>query len=267
MRPANRTWPGSDPASADDPLSGVLRIYLDGVCSGPVNMARDRELLRSHRAGEDPVLRIYQWDPPCVTLGYNQDPQSFAGDEVAAAGYDLVQRPTGGRAILHAEELTYAVVGTSPGPLFGDTLHESYMTINRALLAFLSQLGITAEVSAGESRAEARGLVCFHSAGRHEIRTAGRKLIGSAQRRQRGVFLQHGSILAGGRHRELVRFLDLDPTARAKEEADLACGTTDLAAQLGRPLTADDLAAMGEDLARAFAAALGLRPEFMGAWG
>ena len=209
------------------------------------------------------MLRIYQWDPPCVTLGYNQDPQAFAADRVAAAGYDLVTRPTGGRAILHAEELTYAVVGTSPGPLFGNSLHESYMTINRALLAFLAGLGIRADVSAGESREEARGLVCFHSAGRHEIRTGGRKIIGSAQRRQRGVFLQHGSILAGPRHRELVRFLGLDPAAKAAQEADLETGTTDLAAELGRDLPPAELENMGEELARVFAEVLGLRPEFM----
>ncbi len=226
-------------------------------------MDRDRELLASHRAGDDPVLRVYQWDPPCVTLGYNQDPRSFAADLVAAAGYDLVTRPTGGRAILHAQELTYAVIGTSPGPLFGNSLHESYMTINRALLTFLSDLGIRADVSAGESREEARGLVCFHSAGRHEIRTGGRKIVGSAQRRQRGVFLQHGSILAGPRHRELVRFLGLDPAAEARQEEDLKAGTTDLAAELGRDLSPADLTTMGQELVRVFAEVLGLQPEFM----
>jgi len=223
-------------------------------------MARDEELLRTHRADDDPVLRIYQWDPPCVTLGYNQREDAFAAADVTAAGYDLVRRPTGGRAILHAHELTYAVIGTSPGPLFGGSLHETYMTINRALLAFLSGLGIDADVSAGESREAARSLVCFRSAGRHEIRVAGRKLVGSAQRRLRGVFLQHGSILAGPEHRRLVDFLALDPGARERQERELRAGTTDLQDQLGRPLGSADLEELGDALAESFAATLGLEP-------
>jgi len=122
----------------------------------------------------------------------------FDETAIRAAGYDLVRRPTGGRAILHADELTYAVIGSSPGPVFGATLHETYMKINRALLAFLADLGVVADISTGESREEARGLVCFRSAGRHEVSVAGRKIIGSAQRRTGGNFLQHGSILGRG---------------------------------------------------------------------
>ncbi len=240
-------------------MNGGLRVFLDGVHDGVWNMARDTELLQTHQPGDDPLLRIYLWDPPCVTIGFNQDTGAFSAEAVRAAGYDLVRRPTGGRAILHAQELTYAVVGTSPGPLFGHSLHDAYMTINRALLAFLSQLGIAADVSAGESRDAARGLVCFHSAGRHEIRVAGRKIIGSAQRRMRGVFLQHGSILTGDGHRRLVRFLDLDPEARRQELAHLEAGTTDLGELLGRPLGTGDLLELAKQLADTFAAAFDLR--------
>ncbi len=89
-----------------------------------------------------------------MTIGYNQDLGDFDAGAVAAAGFGLVRRPTGGRAILHADELTYAVVGSSPGPLFGGSLHETYMKINEALLAFLADLGIDADISEGESRDE-----------------------------------------------------------------------------------------------------------------
>lgn len=241
-------------------MAGTLRVILDGACTGAVNMQRDAALLRNHAPGDDPVLRIYRWSPPAVTIGYNQDEASFNAAAAAAAGFDFVRRPTGGRAILHAEELTYAVVGTSPGPLFGSSLHDAYMTINRALVAFLAALGLEAQVSAGESLAEARGLVCFKSAGRHEVRVGGRKVIGSAQRRQRGVFLQHGSILTGPRHRDLVRFLPGRKDAAGGLGAELAAVTTDLGELLGVEPTAARHDAWACRLVEAFAATFGLDP-------
>jgi len=205
--------------------------------------------LAAHREGDDPILRVYRWEPAAVTFGYNQDLSSFDRDALDAAGYDLVRRPTGGRAILHADELTYAVIGTSPGPVFGNSLHETYMKINQALLAFLADLGIAADISEGESRDEARGLVCFRSAGRHEVSVAGRKLIGSAQRRTGGVFLQHGSILAGPRHLDLPGFLKGTP---ADDPAQLAAVTTDLGQLLGTFGDPADLDGLAPRLAAAF---------------
>jgi len=232
-----------------------LQVHFDGACDGAANMARDTALLEAHRPGDDPILRIYRWDPPTVTIGYNQDPAGFDREAVAAAGFGLVRRATGGRAILHADELTYAVVGTSPGFLFGASLHETYMKINEALLAFLKDLGLDADISDGESREQARGQVCFKSAGRHEISVRGRKLIGSAQRRRSDVFLQHGSILAGAGHLELVRFLD-----EAVDKALLAAETTDLGQLLGRPLASIDLDGLAPVLAAAFGRVLDLEP-------
>ncbi|HPF70972.1 MAG TPA: lipoate--protein ligase family protein [Candidatus Krumholzibacteria bacterium] len=235
-----------------------LRVLVDGAADGAANMARDRSLLDAHRPGDDPVLRIYRWDPPAVTIGYNQKFADFDEDAVRAAGYDVVRRPTGGRAILHARELTYAVVGASPGPVFGDSLHDVYMTINRALVAFLQGLGVAATISDGESREDARGLVCFKSAGRYEIAVEGRKIIGSAQRRTAGCFLQHGSILAGPEHLDLLRFLRPGGPGPEVPRAVLAAGTTDLSAVLGRDLQGPDLDAFAPALAAAFAAALDL---------
>ena len=220
-------------------------------------MARDAALLRDHRPGDDPVLRIYRWEPAAVTIGYNQDQDDFDAAAIAAAGYDLVRRPTGGRAILHADELTYAVIGSSPGPVFGASLHETYMKINEALLEFLRELGIEADISTGESRDEARGLVCFRSAGKHEVSVAGRKIIGSAQRRTAGVFLQHGSILAGPRHLDLPAFLGRDSAAA---RAELAAVTTDLGQLLGRPCAGPALADLAPTLAAAFGQVLDLEP-------
>ncbi len=218
-----------------------LRVYLDGERSGAWNMARDSDLLASHQPGDDPVLRLYRWEPAAVTIGYNQKFEDFAQEAIAARGYDLVRRPTGGRAILHADELTYAVVGTS-GPdefceLFGETLHSTYLKINEALLLFMRQLGLDADISDGESRDNARGLVCFRSAGKYEVKVAGRKIVGSAQRRMNGVFLQHGSILAGPRHLGLPALLG-GSAATASDATELAAVTTDLSLLLGVPQTA-----------------------------
>ncbi len=229
---------------------GFLRVFQDGAAAGVVNMDRDATLLAGHRPGDDPILRLYRWEPAAVTVGYNQDFSDFDETAIRAAGYDLVRRPTGGRAILHADELTYAVIGSSPGPVFGATLHETYMKINRALLAFLADLGVVADISTGESREEARGLVCFRSAGRHEVSVAGRKIIGSAQRRTGGPFLQPGSILAGPRHLELPSFLGRQGRGEAEK---LATVTTDLGQLLGTPQTGADLDALALRLAEAFA--------------
>jgi lipoate-protein ligase A len=240
-----------------------LLVIHDGAGDGAGNMDRDGALLAAHRPGQDPVLRIYRWRPPALSIGYNQDPADFDTERVAAAGLDLVRRPTGGRAILHADELTYAVIGTSPGPLFGNSLHETYLTINRALVAFLGELGAAAEISAGESRAEATGAVCFKSAGRHEIAVGGRKLVGSAQRRRGGCFLQHGSILAGPGHLQLPRYLRAGVPGAELSPQDLAGLTTDLPRVLGRSLAETDLDALGTTLAAACAAAWGLAVEVL----
>ena len=235
-----------------------LLVIDDGPGGGAGNMERDRALLAAHRPGQDPVLRLYRWRPPALSIGYNQDEGAFDREAAAAAGLDIVRRPTGGRAILHADELTYAVIGTSPGPVFGATLHETYLTINGFLADFLRGQGAEVEISEGESRAEATGAVCFKSAGRHEIAVAGRKLVGSAQRRSGGCFLQHGSILTGPGHLKLPDFLRPGVQGGDMTPALLASLTMDLSQVKGRPLGDDDLDDLSVDLARACADRLGL---------
>lgn len=239
---------------------GRLRVFFDGPLSGEVNMQRDRDLLAAQRPEDDPVLRLYRWQPAAVTIGYNQDFDNFDGQALARAGFGLVQRPTGGRAIFHADELTYSLTGASPGPLFGNTLHEVYMKINEALVLFLKGLGLAAEISGGEGREARRSLVCFQSAGKYEIRVRGRKLVGSAQRRTGGVFLQHGSILTGKRHLLLPEFLQADPTGDSLNRQELAALTTDLGQELNRELNDEDLAAMERTLATCFSQVLALEP-------
>ncbi len=243
-------------------MSSLLHVIVDGPLAGSVNMQRDAELLERWRPPQPPLLRLYWWQPYAVSYGFHQRRADFDDAAIARLGFDLVQRPTGGRAILHAEELTYCVVGPSPSPLFGDSLHSCYARINEALVAFLRDLGYAPEISGGEERGEMRQAVCFKSAGQHEIRIDGRKIVGSAQRRGAGAFLQHGSILTGPRHADLLACLQ--PARRgALSREQLLTATTDLGRLRGRPWTADELPDLAVRAATAFAAAFALSPRYV----
>ena len=236
----------------------VIRVHFDGALAGAVNMEKDSALLAAHQPGDDPVLRLYRWQPYAVTIGYNQDFENFNRASIEAGGFALVKRPTGGRAIFHAEELTYSICGTSPGPLFGNSLHESYLKINEALVLFLQRLGLQPQVSVGESREAMKSLVCFKSAGKHEIGVGGRKLVGSAQRRTGGVFLQHGSILTGEQHLRLPDFLLPGSPGTGMSSEELASLTTNLGRELGCEIFAEDLLRMEHELADCFSQVLEL---------
>jgi len=238
----------------------ILRVMNDGPLPGAVNMETDARLLAEHAPGDDPILRVYRWSPWSVTHGYHQSPADFDADAAASRGWDVVRRPTGGRAILHAQELTYAVVGASPSALFGDTLHDTYMTINRALVKFLRDLGLDPDISEGESLEAARGAVCFQTAGRHEVTVGGRKIIGSAQRRRGEAFLQHGSILVGPAHADLLEVLPEAENTPGRRET-LISATTDLDRELGRTLNDEDLDEAADRLIAAFAEAFFLETE------
>ena len=181
--------------------------FLDsGPHTGAVNMAIDEDLLCRVAAGEEslPVLRFYTWDPPAVSLGRFQIMETAVRTEACTRlGIDIVRRVTGGRAVLHNQELTYSVVARTDDPLFPNDVLGTYKVLAAGLLAGLGNLGIHAEMVSRSSRHA--GLVkkdtkdpsCFSSPSWHEILVKGKKIIGSAQRRVPGAFLQHGSILIG----------------------------------------------------------------------
>lgn len=170
---------------------------------GAWNMAVDAALMESVRAGAPPCLRFYRWDPPCLSLGRNQPAAGrYDLDALRAAGVETVRRPTGGRAVLHDRELTYSVVAPE-GALGGP--RASYAAINRALVAGLRRLGVPAELQprAGRRAAALSLAPCFRDPAEGEVVVAGRKLVGSAQWREAGVVLQHGSLLLRGDQREV----------------------------------------------------------------
>ncbi len=164
-------------------------------------MALDEAILTSVTMGEaPPTLRLYAWDPPCLSIGYAQPVTDVDQKMLDSFGWGLVRRPTGGRAILHADELTYAVIASSTDQHVGGGVLESYQRISRGLVAALTLLDLSVEVQPALSVPEEQrsNPVCFQVPSAYEITVSGRKIIGSAQVRRRGTVLQHGSLPLSG---------------------------------------------------------------------
>ncbi|TKD70083.1 lipoate--protein ligase family protein [Pseudalkalibacillus hwajinpoensis] len=178
--------------------------FIDsGECSPEYNMALDEALLKWHSEGLiPPVIRFYGWDPATLSIGYFQQVERDINLETVKE-YELgfVRRPTGGRAVLHDKEVTYSVIVSEDYPDMPSTVTEAYRVISEGLLIGFQKLGLDAyfavpktEEEKAELRAPRSG-VCFDSPSYYELVVEGRKVAGSAQTRQKGVILQHGSIL------------------------------------------------------------------------
>ena len=188
-------------------------------------MAVDRVLFRRIEAGlSDPMVRIYEWEPACVTLGYSQKAeQELNFLALAERGFDWVKRPTGGRAVLHHQEFTYSILSRNDSAPWCNTRDLSYAQIGKALVTLLNAVGISAELARGEAAAVDKkksiennaAPACFASISRLEVSYAGKKLVGSAQRRGRTVFLQHGSMPLTTSHLDLIDLLAISPMQRA----------------------------------------------------
>jgi len=176
--------------------SSVWRLILDAPAGGAYNMAVDEALLEAAAVDRNftPTLRVYGFERPVLTIGYAQDAAIFEGK-----GIEVARRPTGGRAVLHGAweaEVTYAVVCNDAHRLHSLGIQGAYRVICEALVSALKSLGVEAEGVREKKKAkEGLGESCFHAASFFEISVAGRKLVGSAQRRIKGAFLQHGSII------------------------------------------------------------------------
>jgi lipoate-protein ligase A len=171
-------------------------VVTDPALPGPVNMARDHGLALSLLPGTG-VLRLYRWDPPTVSFGRNEPSRGIYSEERGLVeGVAFVRRPTGGRAVLHHQELTYALA--FPLKAFGG-LRKAYRLINQGLLAGLVKLGAQVQLAAsnGPSLPPDAG-PCFRQPAEGEVMALGRKLIGSAQVRIGDGVLQHGSIILDG---------------------------------------------------------------------
>lgn len=180
--------------------------------SGAANMALDAAMLAAVETGEaPPTLRLYGFAPPALSLGYGQPDGEVDFEACRRLGIDVVRRPTGGRAVLHEHDLTYALVVPLSDPRFPPTVFGTYQVVAEALRDALLALGapgveLAPRRPAGDGARAGRGAdaACFAAAARAELLVGGRKVAGSAQRRGRHAFLQHGTIL-----------IDPDPTRLA----------------------------------------------------
>lgn len=189
-------------------------------------MAVDAAILRAVEAGESPpTLRFYGWSPWCVSLGHFQKPErELDAAALREGGWDFVTRPTGGRAVLHAEEITYSILARKDEAPWCETLAVSYERIGSAWAAALDGFGLDmvrgvsgmsdefAPLREGDSPAPP----CFASSARSELAFGARKVVGSAQRRTREAFVQHGSIPVTPDHERLVEVLPLDAAGRSE---------------------------------------------------
>ncbi len=173
-------------------LAGRWRLLREAAQDGATNMATDAALLAHARRTGEGVLRIYAWQRPTLSLGRHERARGlFDPARLDAAGVDVVRRPTGGRALLHHREVTYAVAAPALLPL-GD----SYAAINALLLGALGRLSVRAALAAPAARPlRPDGAACFAEPAAGELVVGGAKLVGSAQLREDGALLQHGSIL------------------------------------------------------------------------
>ncbi len=245
------------------------RLILSGANDGYFNMALDEALLFSCRQElSPPVVRLYGWNPPAVSIGYSQCAlKAVDVRKCERQGVDLVRRITGGRAVLHHQEITYSVCASSSRfPELGDDIGETYRKLSLALLESLRILGVEADwvrpwaetkplpVNAG------RRTPCFLTNSRYELTVKGKKLVGSAQRRfslRRGEeiihsFIQHGSIPTGESACGLAFFLPEDDFTRQLQQS-LSEKSTHLGSVLGREVSAEEMAgAMKQGFERCF---------------
>jgi len=175
------------------------RLILDPPLSGQENMDHDLELMEEVASGESPpILRIYRWSPPAVSLGYFQDENEVVDLKACLnAGVDVVRRPTGGRAVLHDQELTYSIIVPEAHPFINKGgVMDAYRAISRGIITAFNLLDIVAVLTPEEQyRAGLAPGSCFDSSTAYEIQVDGKKVVGSAQLRRDGIILQHGAIL------------------------------------------------------------------------
>jgi lipoate-protein ligase A len=242
-------------------MAGAWRLIIDSPAHGAWNMAVDEAILESTgRAESPPTLRLYDWQPACLSLGYAQP---FADADVVRLqerGWELVRRPTGGRAILHVDELTYSVVAPASEALVAGSLLESYNRLAAALLRGVRLLGLDAQMKAapGADR-HSQNPVCFEVPSAYEITVDGRKLIGSAQARRRVGVLQHGSLpLCGALERITDALTYPDDQDRQQAAGRLQARAASVQSVLQRAVSWNDAAAA---IVRGFEEALDLRFE------
>jgi lipoate-protein ligase A len=244
-----------------DFLQAKWRLIQSPPQKGAWNMAIDEAILDSVIAGVSPAtLRLYAWEPACLSLGYAQPIADVDREALEQRGLDLVRRPTGGRAILHGDELTYSVIGTEKDSRLAGGVLESYCNLSLALLEALHLLGIPAQAlekppsqststenlaveSSTAHKMANQNPVCFEVPSNYEITSGGKKLVGSAQARRKEGVLQHGTLLLYGDLTRIIQVLKFrDEAVRGRAASRLLERATTAEGAAGRIITWDEAA-------------------------
>ncbi len=224
------------------------RLILSKPMEGAWNMAVDEAILENVGAKlVPPTLRLYAWQPPCLSLGYAQPAADVDPAALEQSGWQLVRRLSGGRAVLHTDELTYAVIAPLHEERVAGSVLESYRRLAQALLQALHLLGLGArsdEKYPNPSGAQVNDPICFDVPSKYEVVTAdGKKIIGSAQSRRLAGVLQHGSLpLTGDLTRITCALRFADESARSEAALRLLDHATTLESFLGCPVSWDEAA-------------------------
>ncbi|MFZ5948896.1 MAG: lipoate--protein ligase family protein [Stygiobacter sp.] len=211
-----------------------MKWYLidSGFNTGNYNMQFDLELANNCK-NDEAFFRLYRWQPFCISLGANQSFDDINLQKAKDDGIDVVKRPTGGRAILHAEELTYSFIYPMN---YEYSPKEIYFKVSQALIKGLQLYNPVFSNSELEKSQpnfpqlleEPSGVLCFASTAKNEVKFNNKKLIGSAQRKLNNSILQHGSILCGTYHQKLADYLNVDERTKNILHSELIEKTTEI---------------------------------------
>ncbi len=216
------------------------RVLDSGFNTGKMNMDFDIQLAESY-SPDEVVLRFYRWNPYCISLGANQKIEEINIEKSKKDNIDVVYRPTGGRAILHAEELTYSIVyPLTENTSFRNIYHEVNLALIKGMINYNSALSLlemeNIQPNFPNVYKEQLAALCFAVPAKSEIKYEGKKLVGSAQKKMKHALLQHGSILCGDYHLRIIEYLNLSQQKISLFKAELSDKTTDLSSILGEEI-------------------------------
>lgn len=225
----------------------IWSFINSGYNSGKFNMDFDFYLAKD-QIFNNPVLRLYQWKPYCISLGANQSFDEIDFKKTLSDGIDVVKRPTGGRAILHAEELTYSVIypiepSSSPKNIY----NEINLALRKGLILFdkiLCEIELEhRQPDFKEFYKSDKGQICFAVSAKSELNFGEKKIVGSAQRKIGNVILQHGSILCGSFHKKIIDYLVIAESKKKDIFEEISSTTIDLKTALKYEIDYSKLAA------------------------
>ena len=243
-------------------MTSTWRLIHTFSARGAWNMAADEAILEHIHRGESPAtLRLYTWRPACLSLGHAQSFKDVDMKRVQSNDWEVVRRATGGRAILHTDELTYSITGSAEEPALAGGVLESYNRLAQALLYAIHSLGLPVEIKEENQESSGQNLnpICFEVPSSYEITVQGKKLIGSAQARKKEGVLQHGSVpLTGDLARICQALIFENEDAREKAAMRLLEHATTVESVLGRRVSFEEA---GQAFVKGFEAQLGIQFE------